>query len=604
MNPWSFSSPRRLLRSLALILAAFASAAADETRKGDDRIAAVEAYVRRWHEVGRFHGVALVARDGDVVLEKGYGLANREWDVPNAPGTRFKIHSISKQFTCVMVLQLAAEGALALDDVLTEHLPAYRADTGGKATIDHLLRHTAGIPCYINDGNLQPEGLPEYRWENTYRPDEIVRDFMSGDLKYEPGARYSYSNSGYYLLARVIEAVSGLSYEENLRRRILEPLGLKDTGVDRQCEVLPRRARGYSKAPGGWVNVPFDNPDNLLGAGNLYSTARDLLRWNLALENAEVLPEEWRDRMFAVHTAEPHVGHAYSLEHFQARGPADTSSAYTSFSGGGPGFCTDVIRFPGARVIVVLLDNSSQYNHWRMAPDILRLLEGGEVPPPLPLVSDAVCETALRDGIETAVLRFRELERGDWTGHEPGDAEGELNAMGYAALRAGHGEDAVTVFRLNRELFPDSWNVYDSLAEALRASGRSAEAEELQARADRMRSEVARLIDHLGSRDFAAARALLAEVRERDPERVVLPDQRLGPMFEEAFFAGDDAGALSLCEIWALASPSAPGPWFCRARVHERRGEVEEARECFRKVLSIQPEGAAAQAARRRLNDA
>ncbi|MGD8727694.1 MAG: serine hydrolase domain-containing protein, partial [Gemmatimonadales bacterium] len=363
----------------------------------------------RWHETGRFNGVVLVAKDGETVFQKGYGLANREWGIPNAPDTRHKIHSISKQFTTVLVLQLAAEGAIELDGKLTDYLPSYRRDTGDRVTIDHLLRHTAGIPCYINDSDRRSEGQPVYEWRGHYDREQFVTDFLSDDLMFEPGSEFKYSNTGYYLLALVVEAVTGKTYEENLHERILDPLGMHDTGVDSDDRIIPRRASGYRKAPGGYINVEYDNPDNLIGAGNLYSTVGDLLLWNLALLTDRVLPAPWREKMFEVYSEEPGMAHAYSVNYFTRRRPSGEAVRFTGFSGGGPGFNTDAFRFLDSGVIVVIFDNSTQYNHWRMGPAINEILAGGTPPMPLPLLSDVLVETIADRGLAAAVVQYADI---------------------------------------------------------------------------------------------------------------------------------------------------------------------------------------------------
>lgn len=145
----------------------------------------VDAYVQRWHEVGRFNGVVLVARGDSVLYERGFGLANREWEIPNTPDTKFDIGSITKQFTTVIVFQLVAEGRLRLEDRLTDHIPEYRRDTGDRVTLDHLLRHTSGIPCYVRDWQSTAEerarGDPGPLREHL-RPAYLIRVHMSRDL--------------------------------------------------------------------------------------------------------------------------------------------------------------------------------------------------------------------------------------------------------------------------------------------------------------------------------------------------------------------------------------------------------------------------------------
>jgi CubicO group peptidase (beta-lactamase class C family) len=567
-------------------------------------VAAIDQYMSQWHETGRFNGVVLVAKDGKTVFAKGYGLANMEWNIPNGPDTKFKIHSISKQFTTVLVLQLAAEGKIDLDGKLTDYLPDYRKDTGERVTIDHLLRHTAGIPCYINDSHRRPEGKPAYEWGGHYDRDQFIRDYLSGDFLFEPGSEYKYSNTGYFLLALVVEAVTGKTYDENLQERIFGPLGMKNSGVDRHSRVLARRADGYQKAPGGYVNVPYENPDNLIGAGNMYSTVEDLLLWNLALETDAVLPKEWRDKMFTPYSKKPHEEHAYSLNYFTyGRASGEEEVRFTGFSGGGPGFNTDAFRFPDTGSIVVIFDNSTQYNHWRMGPGINEIMSGGEPRMPKPLVSDALVETLAANGFEATLRRYEDIKKNRRDDYDRGPVEQEINAYGYGALNGGDVGLAVDIFKLNAALFPNSWNVYDSLGEAYLVAGEVELSEKNYVISRDVRDREGNIMEHIRSGAFEEARRLIDGAHENDPTLQILTPARIGPFFEEVLTSGDYDKALEVCKIWSEANPGTPGPYFSMARVYKARGDVEQAKSCYRKIIEMQPEGRAAEFARQRLEN-
>ncbi len=598
---------RAFLSTLILqsVLLSAPLARAQSALKGerDDLQAQLSAYFERWHELGRFHGSVLVAQHGKVLFEAGYGLANLEWRIPNSPDTRFGLASISKQFTCVLVLQLAAEGRLDLDDRLAEHLPGYRADTASRVTIDQLLRHTSGIPCFLNDDALRPArtAFPALQWRGD--PMTFVEQYLSWDLAFEPGARYSYSNTGYDLLALVVEAVSGRSHAQNLRERILEPLGLEDTGCLTHSGVVERLASAYSKAPRGLVRAANFPAAHFEGSGSLYSTVRDLLRWNLALESEELLPAEWRDKMFTVHSTSGSGRHAYSIDHHALRDAEGRAIPFTGFSGGGFGFSTDVLRFPSAGLIVAILDNTGQYNHWRMAPDVYRILEGRFDSMPAGLFSDALARCAVEEGLAAALELFlRESEAPDES-HERGVVERELNDLGYAALRSGDLEDALVVLRLNASLFPDSWNVHSSLAEACRWLGDDAGALRLQEKARVMKADQERLARLLRRSAFEEAREWIARVREREVERELLPSRVVGPLFEERLRSGDAVRALAICEVWAIANPTRPGPLFSMARVHDMRGDLDARRLCLQRARDLAPNSRAADAARKALSN-
>src|SRR4026209_1556284 len=174
-----------------------------------------------------FNGAVLVAENGKVIYRKGLGLANMEWNIPNTPETRFRLGSITKQFTATLILQLVEQGKIKLDGKLSDYLPDYRKDVGEKVTIHQLLNHTSGIPSYT--------GLPGFFNEvsrNPYKVDEFVKQYASKDLEFEPGSKFSYNNSGYLLLGAIIEKVTGKPYEQVLKEKIFEPLGMKNSGYD------------------------------------------------------------------------------------------------------------------------------------------------------------------------------------------------------------------------------------------------------------------------------------------------------------------------------------------------------------------------------------
>src|SRR3972149_550101 len=189
-----------------------------------DKAGQIDGLMKLYSDYGQFNGTVLVAENGKIIYKKGLGLADMEWNIPNKPDTKFRLGSITKQFTSMLVLQLVEEGKLSLEGKLSDYLPYYREDTGKKVTIHHLLTHTSGIPSYTN--------LPNFGREvsrNPYQVEEFVKKYCSGDLEFEPGAKFSYNNSGYFLLGAVIDKITGKPYEQALNERILDVVGMKNT---------------------------------------------------------------------------------------------------------------------------------------------------------------------------------------------------------------------------------------------------------------------------------------------------------------------------------------------------------------------------------------
>jgi len=281
------SSMSKLVSVLALCLAAVSNLlAATHAEKIDSLLAA-------YHKQRYFNGSALVAEKGQVIFRKGYGLANMEWDIPNAPDTKFRLGSITKQFTSMVIMQLVSEGKIKLDEKITTYLPDYRKDTGDRVTVRHLLTHTSGIPSYT--------GLPGFfqkKSRDPYTVDAFVKEYASGDLEFDPGSKFAYDNSGYFLLGAMIEKITGKSYADAVKERIFDPLGMKDSGYDRFDTVLPKRASGYALTPNGYVNAPYLDMSIPYAAGSLYSTVEDLYKWDRALYGDKLLSAELKKTMF------------------------------------------------------------------------------------------------------------------------------------------------------------------------------------------------------------------------------------------------------------------------------------------------------------------
>jgi CubicO group peptidase (beta-lactamase class C family) len=276
------------MQRIALVLAIFGAATVC-LAQGTGRM---EQVVQSYVSGGRFAGAVLVARGPDVVLSKGYGLANVEWTVPSAPDVRFKVASITKQFTAAAILLLEERGTLKIDDLVKTHLPE-APPAWDRITLAHLLTHTAGFP-----GLLSPAAGGQPPVESA---DGTVAGFvtalMQRPLESAPGERFSYTNSGYFVLGHLIQKLTGQSYETFLRENIFTPLGMKDSGLDSPA-VIARRAGSYTVTPNGLVNASYQSdrirPNTAAG---MYSTTEDLLRWQNALYGGKVVSQASLQKM-------------------------------------------------------------------------------------------------------------------------------------------------------------------------------------------------------------------------------------------------------------------------------------------------------------------
>ena len=228
-----------------------------------------------------------VMQDGRVRLIRGFGSADLEHRVPVAERTVFRIGSITKQFTAAAVLLLAEEGKLSLDDTLAKYYPNF--PRGGEVTLRQLLSHISGIHNYTSiEGFLPNESA------RRHSADELIAYIATAKPLYdfEPGAGWSYSNSGFFLLGAIVEKVSGQPLGQVMRTRLFDPLNMTDTRLDDPAEIVPDRAQGYDKAPGapfGFTNTGYISVSVAAGAGAIRSTARDLLTWQAGLLGGKVL---------------------------------------------------------------------------------------------------------------------------------------------------------------------------------------------------------------------------------------------------------------------------------------------------------------------------
>ena len=321
-------------------------------------------YLDAQARVNGFSGAVLVARDGVPVVSRAWGWANAEWEIPNTPETKFRLGSITKQFTAAVVLRLEQRQALKLDDPVCRHLDPCPA-AWQPVTVRHLLTHTSGIPSYT--------GLPDYR-ATMMMPrtvEQMVGVFRDLPLEFQPGEQFKYNNSGYFLLGVIIEKVSGKTYEQALDDEIFGPLGMKDSGYDWNEPLLPRRAAGYARRDGGLVNARHLDMQQPYAAGALYSTVGDLLKWDQALYTDRVLPAAAREAMFT-----PFKGN-YALG-WTVNPPdrAVSGRRQVGHGGGINGFSTMILRVPEDRVAVIVLANVENVNAGNIARDLMAISYG------------------------------------------------------------------------------------------------------------------------------------------------------------------------------------------------------------------------------------
>ncbi len=305
-----------------------------------------------------FSGALLVAKDGKVVLKKGYGLADREKNLPVSSETAFDIGSITKQFTAAAILTLEMQGKLSTSDRIGKYFGKVTRDKR-KMTLHHLLTHTAGLRDVFG---------PDYR-EMTR--EQIIERAMSGALKYEVGERYFYSNAGYSLLGAIVEIVSGQPYETYLREALFRPAGMPDTGYRLPEWPEERVAVGYTETD-RW-GTPLeklwdtDGPHwNLRANGGILSTVSDMYRWHLALQGETILSADAKAKLFTPHVPEDrsgrsHYGYGWAI--------TDTGRDTTLIwhNGGNGIFFADFRHYIDEGVLILEMTNcNGTYRKWMM----------------------------------------------------------------------------------------------------------------------------------------------------------------------------------------------------------------------------------------------
>jgi D-alanyl-D-alanine carboxypeptidase len=331
-----------LLMSVVLVPTAFSA-----DRGPNGRLAAaLDAYMQARVRANNFSGAVLVARGGKILLTRGYGEADREKGVPNGASTKFRIGSITKQFTATLVMQLQERHQLQLEDTICRYLDPC-PETWASITLRHLLSHTSGVPNFTDDPDFIKQS------EMLHRSlDQVITLFRDKPLDFAPGTNAKYSNSGYLLLGAIIEKVTGKRYEDVLRDQILLPLKMSDTGFDHHETILSRRAAGYSAKSGAVVNAAYVDTSWAYSAGAMYSTTLDMYKWDRALYTDSVLPQAALKEMWT--PVRDNYGYGWGVSQ---SGEGSKKRLELTHDGGIAGFSAHISRYPGDDAVVIVLAN-------------------------------------------------------------------------------------------------------------------------------------------------------------------------------------------------------------------------------------------------------
>ncbi|MFJ6267052.1 serine hydrolase domain-containing protein [Lysinibacillus xylanilyticus] len=326
-------------------------------------------WVDSYNRNGYLNGTILIASNENILLNRGFGMANWEHNVPNVPTTKFRIGSLTKAFTAMAIFQLYEKQKLNIDDYVGKYLHDY--PNGQQITIYHCLTNSSGIPNYTN--------APDF-WFRTMRLpstlDQLIDSFKGRELEFEPGSEFGYSNSAYALLTAIIEKVSDMSYADYIQQYICNPLGMYHTGCDDGVKVIPGLATGYSfwEEP---IHAAYADMSFPLGSYGLYSTTEDLFIWDQALKFSNILPRELTEKMLTPNLGSYACGWMVSevmgkkcMHHF-----GDIS-----------GFSSDFLRFIDDRVTIIFLSNMNVTPVMHLSREIAKIIFDKNVSSPAPAV--------------------------------------------------------------------------------------------------------------------------------------------------------------------------------------------------------------------------
>ncbi|WP_342118085.1 serine hydrolase domain-containing protein [Pseudoduganella sp. OTU4001] len=432
-----------------------------------DRAADLDRVAKAYHAIGQLDGSVLVADQGKVVYHRAFGLANREWNIPHGTDTAFRVASLTKQFTATMIMQLAEQGKLRLDDPIGKYVPELNADTGKRVTLHQLLNHTSGIVDYANFPGFWAKRLGEKV------PKEDFLAIMNRPLEFEPGSQGHYSSSNYTLLGWVIEKQTGKPFGAALDEMVLRPRGMDRTAYDAPDRIIPRKASGYVRALGGYQPAaPLWIP-NIGAGGGVVSTTGDFFKLDRALAGTALLKPESKKLMFTSYINDDvwgDLGYGYGWL-IGTRTIAGKPRLVHEHGGNGNGFRTLVTRYPEEGKLVVIFLNEGNGNKgpeiYRMRSDFTDTLYGKRVALPKPALHDLLATEIRNAGDQAGLARFDALLA---QSGKPADGNG-LNRLAYQYADAGRAATGIAILKRSTALFPQDGNLYDSLGELLLLSG-------------------------------------------------------------------------------------------------------------------------------------
>lgn len=425
----------------------------------------LEAAMNTYHRFNMFDGAVLVAEQGKVIYKGAFGLANREWNIPNTTDTKFMIGSVSKPITSILTLILVQKGQIGLNNTVADYLPEFSGKPGGRVTIKQLMSHSSGFPNYDVIKDFFPRISRQHFTREAY-----IKIYMDSALVFEPGTSYYYSSWGYFTLGYILERVSGKSYAQLMKEEIFNKLGMNSSGSYFHTQVVPKRASGYDYSLVGYTSGDFRDQSNTMGTGDLYSTVEDLFKLHLAISENKLLNKQLTGEMFTPGIRPWRYGYGWFNQNFKY---TPTDSVFTNYHlGMTDGFLSFLVRIPETNSLIVFLCNSSPTHFFGITSSLLNVLHNKPVNIKQP-VHKAMETIITSKDVTAAVMAYKKMKTDtvnyyvDWLA---------MDQLGNQLYNLNRYEDALIIFENNALEFPQRDLVMMSLANTCVKLGRKEDA--------------------------------------------------------------------------------------------------------------------------------
>lgn len=437
-----------------LLLLAFQSSAQEKAVR-------INELMNAFYANGNFSGAVYITEEGKPIFQKGYGFSNLEKKTPIVGSTRFLIASISKQYTAVLIMKLAEQGKLKLDDPLSLYFKEYPEQWASKVTLHQMLTNTSGIPDFFED--------PEYQkiMNTPHTFNDLVNLIKNKPLLFAPGTKFEWSNMAWAILGKVVEAASEMTYEDYFRKTILAPLNLKNTSfVDKEKTIGEVAAQGYIYNFGDYTPAPDYYFHSQLAADGIITTPEDMTLFINALMKGKILSEDYLKLMLTPYTDSDNKNRKYGYGWYLGNVtlPDGRQAPVRHLPGGMRGYQAIFISMDDKYSVSIIANYSNApVNQMINSLASLLLFKKYELParPEGPRLEDIYKKEGMGSMMTAlaALLNERKI------------TEAEMNILAYEFLNGGKVDESLVIFKFIAEKFPESWNAHDSLGEAYARKG-------------------------------------------------------------------------------------------------------------------------------------